>query len=225
MEADGQIKQTGEVVSELLKLQAQLEAKLTDQEGRSRRDNIRIYRIAERSENGSSTIKFIEELLKNGLVLDPMMDLHIQRAHRALVPKPTDSATPRSVIAKFLSFRTKEEICIQRNSGCSMKARQCPIILLKRWQKTWRTEAFRWTSSDHNRCHWNAFSTELGQRRGGEAVKLKLIQLRTMWSDWKLSDENNKKLSSHTDRLNWCKWQDNYRSAYHRSDDAFLLKL
>lgn len=181
-EAEEQIQQTVEVVSELLKLQAQLEAKLTDQEGRSRRDNIRIYGIPESSENGSLTIKFIEELLKNGLDLDPTMDLHIQRSNRALAPKPTDSATPRSVIAKFLSFRTKEEILgqvwkkgrlkwnnaritcdhdyppevlkkrkeyaqakaalkkkksdsrlrIQRNSGCSMKARQCSIILLKR---------------------------------------------------------------------------------------------
>lgn len=109
-EAEEQIQQTGEVVSELLKLQAQLEAKLTDQEGRSRRDNIRIYGIPEGSENGSSTIKFIEELLKNELGLDPTMDLNIQRAHRALAPKPTDSARPRSIIAKFLSFKTKEEI-------------------------------------------------------------------------------------------------------------------
>lgn len=73
-EAEEQIQQTGEVLCELLKLQAQLEAKLTDQEGRSRWDNIRIYGIPEGSENISS------------------------------------SARPRSVIAKFLSFKTKEEI-------------------------------------------------------------------------------------------------------------------
>lgn len=85
-EAEEQIQQTGEVLSELLTLQAQLEAKLTYQEGRSRRENIRIYGQPEGSENDPSTISFIEELLKNGLGLNPATDLLIQRAYRALAP-------------------------------------------------------------------------------------------------------------------------------------------
>ncbi|RXN04046.1 putative transposase element L1Md-A101/L1Md-A102/L1Md-A2 [Labeo rohita] len=107
-EAEEQIQQTGEALVELLKLQTQLESKLTDQEGRSRRDNI--YGVPEGSENGSSTITFIEKLLKDGLDLDPSTELQIQRAHRALAPKPTDSARPRSIVVKFLSFKTKEDI-------------------------------------------------------------------------------------------------------------------
>ncbi len=70
-EAEEQIQQTGEALIELIKRQTQLESKLTDQEGRSRRDNIRIYRVPEDSENSSSTITFIEKLLKDGLDLDP----------------------------------------------------------------------------------------------------------------------------------------------------------
>ncbi|KAL1255601.1 hypothetical protein QQF64_013662 [Cirrhinus molitorella] len=109
-EAEEQIKQTGEVLIELLKLQTQLENKLTDQEGRSRWDNFRIYGVPENSKNCSSTITFVEKLLKDGLHLDPSTELHIQRAHRALAPKPTDSARPRSIVVKFLSFKTKEDI-------------------------------------------------------------------------------------------------------------------
>ncbi|KAK9977433.1 hypothetical protein ABG768_019247 [Culter alburnus] len=60
-EAKEQIQQTGEV---LLKLLAQLEAKLTDQEDRI--IFIRIYRVPEGGENGSLTIKLIKKLLKDG---------------------------------------------------------------------------------------------------------------------------------------------------------------
>lgn len=110
MEAEERIQVSEEVLAELLKHQNQLDAKLTDQEGRSRRENIRIYGVPENSESGSSTISFVEELLKNGLGLDTATDLHIQRAHRALAPKPTDPTKPRSIVAKFLSYKTKEEI-------------------------------------------------------------------------------------------------------------------
>ncbi|KAL1277194.1 hypothetical protein QQF64_023867 [Cirrhinus molitorella] len=109
-EAEEQIQQTGEVLIELLKRQTQLKSKITDQEGRSRRDNIRIYGVPENSENGSSTIEFIEKLLKDGLDLDPSTELHIQRAHRALAPKPKDNARPRSIVVKFLRFKTKKDI-------------------------------------------------------------------------------------------------------------------
>lgn len=109
-EAEEQIQQTGEVLIELLKLQTELESKLTNQEGMSRPDNIRIYRVPEDSENGSSTITLTEKLLKDGLDLDPSTELQIQRAHRALAPKPTDSARPNSIDVKFLSFKTKEDI-------------------------------------------------------------------------------------------------------------------
>ncbi|KAL0152247.1 hypothetical protein M9458_051970 [Cirrhinus mrigala] len=110
MEAEEQIQQTGAALVELLKVQTQLESKLTDQEGKSRWDNIQIYGVPEGSENGSSTITFIEKLLKDGLDLDPSTELQIQKAHRALAPKPTDSARPRSIVVKFLSFKTKEDI-------------------------------------------------------------------------------------------------------------------
>ena len=47
VKAEERIQNTEDVLSEMLKLQAQLEAKITDQEGRSRRENIRLYGIPE----------------------------------------------------------------------------------------------------------------------------------------------------------------------------------
>lgn len=61
VEAKEQIQQLGEA---LLKLLAQLEAKLTDQEDRI--IYMWIYRVPEGSENGSLTIKLIKKLLKDG---------------------------------------------------------------------------------------------------------------------------------------------------------------
>ena len=37
-------------------------------------------------------------------------ELGIERAHRALSPKPADNAPPRSMIVKFLKLETKERI-------------------------------------------------------------------------------------------------------------------
>lgn len=87
------------------------ENKLLDQEGRSRRENIRIYHVPEGAE-GSSMLDFVANLLRDALDLPPDMELHIERAHRALALKlpghPGDK--PRSIIIRFLRYRMKEEI-------------------------------------------------------------------------------------------------------------------
>lgn len=53
-------------------------------------------------------ISFLEDLLKSTLDLNPLVDLQIERAHRALAPNPSTAAKPRSIIAKFLNHRIKE---------------------------------------------------------------------------------------------------------------------
>lgn len=79
-----------EATRELLKLQAKLQDKLTDQEGRARRENIRIHGVAEGSENNStSMIMFVENLLKENLELHHTDDLRIERAHWDRNPRPT----------------------------------------------------------------------------------------------------------------------------------------
>ena len=103
------IQTTEDVTSEMLKLLAQFDASITDQQARSMRENIRVYGVGEGLEDGSTMNDFVEQLLKEGLGL-PDEPLHIQRSHRSLGPKPPADAQPRSIVAKFLSFKTKDMV-------------------------------------------------------------------------------------------------------------------
>lgn len=133
-----------EVTVELIKLQARLEERQEDQEGRSRRNNIRVYSIPEGSENESpSMIEFVGKLLKHGLSLAEDVDLQIERAHRALGPAPKEGAPPRSIIIKFLSYKTKEEILrsawqkrgfMWKNKQINLDNDYAPSVLKKRQQ-------------------------------------------------------------------------------------------
>lgn len=110
-EAEDRVQGVEAATLELLKLQAYLEARLTDQDGRSRRDNIRIHGVCEGAEeNSTSMIAFVETLLKEKLELSTSTDLRIERAHRTLGQRPAGGAPPRSIVVKFASYRTKEEI-------------------------------------------------------------------------------------------------------------------
>ncbi len=100
---------TGEVMMEMLEQTRQMQEKVTDLEGSSRRNNIRIFGIPEEAEE-NSTSKYVERLLKTELQLPEETELHIQRAHRALTRKPSPNAPPRSIIVNFLKFETKEMI-------------------------------------------------------------------------------------------------------------------
>ncbi|KAK1890959.1 LINE-1 retrotransposable element ORF1 protein [Dissostichus eleginoides] len=66
-----------------------------------------------------SVTKYVEQLLSTELELQEgnVINLKIQRAHRALAQKPPPTATPRSIVVNFLQFDTKE------------------VILKKAWQK------------------------------------------------------------------------------------------
>ncbi len=41
-------------------------------------------------------------------------ELQLQRAHRGLARKPTDSVRPRSIVVKFLSFKSKEKGSVEK---------------------------------------------------------------------------------------------------------------
>ncbi|KAK7895701.1 hypothetical protein WMY93_021026 [Mugilogobius chulae] len=88
-----------------------LQEKVSDLEGRARRNNIRLYGVPEDTE-GTSMAAFVENLIKRELGGDLTVEgsLGIERAHRALGPKPPAGAPPRSVVVRFLQFTTKEEI-------------------------------------------------------------------------------------------------------------------
>ncbi|RXN39389.1 LINE-1 type transposase domain-containing 1 [Labeo rohita] len=99
-----------EALDQSLQAQEKLQTKLTDLEARSRRNNLRIYGIAEGAEN-NDIFQFIESFLKDELDLVGITpDLGIQRCHRALGPRPPSEAQPRSVIVYFQEFKVKEMV-------------------------------------------------------------------------------------------------------------------
>ncbi|KAK1904225.1 LINE-1 type transposase domain containing protein 1 [Dissostichus eleginoides] len=67
-----------------MKQQRAMQGKLVDLEGRSRRNNMRIYGVPKRRK--------------------------IQRAHRAVARKPERNAPPRSIVVNFLEFNIKEKV-------------------------------------------------------------------------------------------------------------------
>uniref|UniRef100_A0A3Q2QPH0 L1 transposable element RRM domain-containing protein n=1 Tax=Fundulus heteroclitus TaxID=8078 RepID=A0A3Q2QPH0_FUNHE len=95
-----------DVLGHTLLLQEDLQARLSDLEARSRRNNIRIHGIPE-GEEGDSMQVFIENFIKTALSLTDTT-LGIQRCHRSLGPKPPPSSNPRSIVVNFLDFKTKD---------------------------------------------------------------------------------------------------------------------
>ncbi|KAK1895007.1 LINE-1 retrotransposable element ORF1 protein [Dissostichus eleginoides] len=78
--AETRIQSSEDVLTELVKLQMQTEAKLTDLEGRSRRENVRIHGVKEGAEEGTaSVIAFVEDLLTKSLELPSSTALNIER--------------------------------------------------------------------------------------------------------------------------------------------------
>ena len=75
----------------------------------SRRNNIRIFNVPEDSESGD-TVKWGENFIKELLKLPPQTELHLERMHRSLVKKPGPADSPRSFVAKFLDFQTKQRV-------------------------------------------------------------------------------------------------------------------
>lgn len=106
---EDRIQNMEDIVAEVIKLQEHLEAKITDQESRSRRENIRFYGIPEGAEDDSpSMIEFVEKLLGDNLGITDTTNFRIERAHRSLGTKPPPTAQPRSIVVKFASFRVKD---------------------------------------------------------------------------------------------------------------------
>ncbi|XP_077387593.1 uncharacterized protein LOC144025446 [Festucalex cinctus] len=108
---DDRVQVVESTLGKLLKVISQHENKLLDQEGRSRRENLRIYNVPEGAE-GSSMTDFVERILRDTLEIPLTTSLDIERAHRALVPRPSDTSgdKPRSIVIKFLRYKTKEDV-------------------------------------------------------------------------------------------------------------------
>lgn len=84
-----------------------------DLQNRLRRNNLRIYQVPKNGEDGKSPIDFMKELLASTLNSLPDGDIKIERAHRALAPKPKETEPPRSIVVEFTDFSVKEAILRQ----------------------------------------------------------------------------------------------------------------
>ncbi|KAE8296853.1 hypothetical protein D5F01_LYC05622 [Larimichthys crocea] len=110
-----------ETLLAVVKENTEMRGKIVDLESRSRRNNIRIYGVPEEKEGGS-VIEFVNELFKRHLALPEGLELRVQRAHRALIPKPAAASSPRSIIIalreKGIRFRTPyTKMRVQWDSG------------------------------------------------------------------------------------------------------------
>lgn len=56
-------------------------------------------------------IGFVKELIRT--LFPPQDDIQIERAHRALGPKPTETNSPRSIIVRFTNYAVKEAVLCQ----------------------------------------------------------------------------------------------------------------
>ncbi len=124
---EDRVQNVEQVMSKMIKVMSQQENKLLDQEGRSRRENIRIYNVPEGAEGASMTL-FVEKLLRDELEIPPTTDLGIERAHRAIAPKPSGNREdrPRSIIIKFHRYKIKEEI-LRKAWGKKVFLKERPI--------------------------------------------------------------------------------------------------
>ena len=163
VESEERLQSAEDVLAEMVKIQEQLQAKLTDQEGRSRKENRRIYGIPEGAEGGpGSMIPFVEKLLRENLSIAALRDMQIERAHRALAPQPPAGAQPRSILVRFLSFRMKEEII----------------------KLAWQKKGFTWGNSKINLDHDYAPGIMARRREYAEARRLlkdKNIKFQTLY--------------------------------------------
>ncbi|KAK1875719.1 LINE-1 type transposase domain containing protein 1 [Dissostichus eleginoides] len=98
-----------DIITASLEQQTKLQDKLSDIEGRSRRNNVRIWGLKEGIE-GDSVSEYVNRLIHKELGMSEDIKLEIQRAHRALALNPQPDKFPRAIIVNFLRFEVKENV-------------------------------------------------------------------------------------------------------------------
>ena len=116
-------------VAELRQENKMLRAKLSDLEGRSRRNNIRIVGVPEGEERGRPT-EFVSNLIPKLLGDDNFTKpVVIDRAHRVQRPKPPEGSRPRMIITRVHLTQEKEKILrLGRQSSMEYKGNRILIF-------------------------------------------------------------------------------------------------
>ncbi|KAJ1147344.1 hypothetical protein NDU88_000225 [Pleurodeles waltl] len=98
-------KHLEEQVRSLTKKSAEMEAKLEDQEERSRRNNMRVVGVPE-GMDGPSTDLFMEDLILNNLKPKELPNFFlVENVHKVPGPLSNLGAPPRIIVASILSYR------------------------------------------------------------------------------------------------------------------------
>lgn len=94
----------------LLRRERQLEDRCEELENYTRRNNLRVYGVAEGSESGDM-VKWTESFLRELLDIPADFPLHLERAHRSLQQRPSDeNVPPRSLIVRFVNHQHKQHV-------------------------------------------------------------------------------------------------------------------
>lgn len=106
----GKTRSMEDRIQKLTHQHKEMALQLDDQEGRARRNNIRVVGVQEGLE-GRSVELFLEDLILNHLKPKRLSKIFsVERAHRAPIPKPKPGAPPRTIIARILNFRDRDAI-------------------------------------------------------------------------------------------------------------------
>ncbi|KAI4901759.1 hypothetical protein NFI96_001044 [Prochilodus magdalenae] len=84
--------------------------RVEDLENRSRRNNVRLVGLKEGREGGEGLVKYIQGVLADGLGMELDGELEIERAHRSLIPRPSEDRPPRMVLIRFLRSAAREKV-------------------------------------------------------------------------------------------------------------------
>lgn len=108
--AEDTLKDLDKTVLHLRKQNDYLLEKVDQLENYSRRNNIRLINLPEGRE-GTIPVKFFTDWLPSALGSDNFPDpIIIERAHRALFPRPPPDKKPRPVIIRFLRYLDRERV-------------------------------------------------------------------------------------------------------------------
>ena len=94
------------VLIHTLRIQKNLVDRCEDYEGQSRRNNLRIYAVPEKSE-GSDMIGFVEKVLRHTLNIDG--EIPIERAHRS-GQLMRHNNRPRPILVRFQSYNARQKV-------------------------------------------------------------------------------------------------------------------
>lgn len=111
VETEQRTQNLDEATLELMELQKQVETRMMDLEGCTRRENIQIHRMKEGVKGNAQLMStFVKNLLREKLDLPLSFKLKIEKADRALVSQLLKDFPPRSIVMKLQSFRSTEEL-------------------------------------------------------------------------------------------------------------------